>query len=669
VTVYHKAGLSLLTALLCFAGVAIPASTRLFDLVETRLYNPSLVRLLTRETAGDAAIVQELLSDLQNRFAASLNEQAVRRSFLSARREDDVSERSGIFEALLESTAGLQWARFVDFSGRRIYFSTDAPDSTGGYRDYPGDPPFDELRVPDRGDYRLVPDQAGDRIIFAFPFYDSMDVYRGTALFGVSALAVAERLIGAGRIKPGDGVTLVSTPPGIIAGGPAGAKNKIAAGASSIWLSGLRGPAVFDSGVAETGLALVSAKTSQGVFYGRVVRVTLFSFSTPMKALLLLSVFLTVFLALFLLLNLRQDSMTIIRGRLRELQISLMEQFYESKGEMDWARWTMELEQRREGVRAEVKRGTRIKRDGYSEPDVDSLIDKSWDELLALLGGRRPGRPDIDEDKLRGLLRRVLRSMPEAAPDSAAAPPAGEEPFVEAELLMELDAEEVTRTIESASGETISLPSAIAAAGNITLIEGGEDDGPAKAGAAETKPARGSKGPRGLLAAAARKRTAPPPVKRGNDEPERLHAPEEENQVDEFEEAEELEELEELEEVTDPAGTEEPAGGDSGTAARPSAQDIKELESRIEFEDTAPEEPETVESAELEIVSPFTSMLSPLETETILQEPDGIPRINSSVLSPGQETEAGLDQDFKKLVDTVVQREDAYFMVSPKNRQ
>jgi hypothetical protein len=555
----HKLILSLLIAVVLGTGITVLAFTGLFNLVETRFYNPSITKSLIRETVRDMEEIQHLLSDLHDRFAGSLHELPVRRSFLPGQRFDDIFERSKIYGVLLESIGGFQSVRFVDSMGRRIHFSTYTPDiihqddQSIEYRNYADDSsnlPFEAVQVPEGGDSRIILDARRDRIIFSFPFFDSMDVYRGTAIFIVSERALAERMISTGRIKAGDNLTIISTPPGIISGSPETAHNAILNAVSSIWNSGLTDLVPFDSGVSGISLALVSAKTSQGIFYGRLINDALFAFSPALKVLLLLSSFLTVFLAVFFCLNIRQDPMIVIQSRLHKLQISLIQQFYEQKGEMDWARWTMELEQRRKGVRAEIKRGINFRRGNYSEPEIDSLIDKSWDELLALTGERHTSFATIDVEKLQALLQRILQSLP-AAPQPGVMPPV-------------VAARRVTSANPLPPGkgqtpDTIKIHNGYATAGRQPEV---------------------SKSC-GLLAVALQKRA-----------------------VTELEEAEELEELEE-----------------------------EELEEVAELEELKEPEP-----------------------KAILLEGDGIPHVNNDVLSPGRETEAGLDQHFKELVGSVMKQ-------------
>jgi hypothetical protein len=417
---------------LLFAGFTILAFTGLFNLVETRFYNPSITRAITREIDEDAKTVEEFLQELQTRFAVTLRAAPIQRSFLAEQGAEDITERSKLYGTLQESLGGLQSIRFIDSGGGRIHYSTYAPDilrqdhASIAYRNYneiTGYIPYGQVEATDRGGPRLILDEAGERVIFSHPFYDSFDVYRGTALFSLSIRAIMDRMVSAGRLKVGEDLSIISEPPGIIAGLPhAGGQNLIPPIASA-WGEGIFTLGRLRSGLTETNLALISAKTVQGIFIGRLVNESLLSFPPAMKIILLISFLLTVYLIIFLLFNLHQDNMTIIQNRLKRLQVNLIEEYYEHKGNVDWGRWKKELEQRKEEVRTELKRGLKPRAESGNFTDIDALIDKSWDELLAVIGGRveRRANAGIDEEKLQALLNRVLLNSPLAVPPAAEA--------------------------------------------------------------------------------------------------------------------------------------------------------------------------------------------------------------------------------------------------------
>ena len=127
-TVSQKAALSLLISVVLAAVFSVLAFTGLFDLIETRFYNPSRINQINNEVEKDAEIIQLFLDELFVNFKASLQEDAVKRSFLPNQAAQDIFERTRIFGMLMESHNGLQSVRFVDAGGLRIHFSTDSAD-------------------------------------------------------------------------------------------------------------------------------------------------------------------------------------------------------------------------------------------------------------------------------------------------------------------------------------------------------------------------------------------------------------------------------------------------------------------------------------------------------------------------------------------------------------
>jgi hypothetical protein len=659
VTVSQKAALSLLITVVLFAGFTVLAFTGLFDLVESHFYNPSITASLNREINTDVQSIDKFITELQNRFSVTIQNDSVKRSFLPNQSAEDIFERSRIYGMLLDSLGGFQGVRFVDSGGSRIHYSSYAADIlrqdrlSVAYRNYNeenGDLPYNQIASSDQGSPRLIFDEAGDRILFSLPFYDSFNVFRGTALFSLSIRSVADRLISEGRIKVGEDVSLVSRPAGIILAMPVNSKSALVPAIASAWNDGILTLTSMDS-AAEVSLALISVKSAHGFFLGSMVNEDRFIFPHLMKIILLAAFFLTVYLTVFLLFNLRQDSFTIVQNRLKQLQISLIEQYYDRKNEMDWGHWSRELEQRREEIRSELKRG--IKAGAKKGPDdIDVLIDKSWDELLAVIGGRKDkAASTIDEEKLQVILNRILSagvSIPapaaaagartQAAEPLAVAPaePAEAEPVEEladAEPLEELrDAEpaEAEAVEELADAEPLEELSDAELAGaepveELADAEALEELSDAEAAGAEPVEELADAEPMEELseaeAAGAEAVEAAPAEEAG----EAAEPIEELTELSEVElsakdvdevmgvqgdgEPAELEELDELEELGD--SDEGPASEAPVDPSQMSSIDLANLVSQIEFaESTAKEIEDIALDTELEIVSPFATMLS-----------------------------------------------------------
>ncbi|MDR0320644.1 MAG: hypothetical protein LBI28_04005 [Treponema sp.] len=378
--------------ILIFAGFFILVDTELLDLVQTRFYNPSVVNTYVKENSIDAEIIQNCIFELQDKFAETLTESAVRSSFLYNQSAGDIYERSRIYGILSETIVGLQSIQFVDTNGLRIHYSTSARDimsqdvSSTAYRNYNEDPlalPYDMVSVADGDSAKFFMDEQNDRIIYSYPFKDSMDVYRGTALFTVSAKALLERLAEHGRLKISDNVSLVNNPVGILLGSPETSKSAIIKNVSEVWNEGVQGRITLDAKDSGVVFSLISLKTERGIYFGRLINDVLFSISTPMKLILNISIFFTFYLTLFFVINAKPNPVTVVRNRMRRLRESLFDQLYVNKSAEERVSWILELEQRRDGIHSQLKGSLKFKK--QQEESINRIIDDLWDELLAVL--------------------------------------------------------------------------------------------------------------------------------------------------------------------------------------------------------------------------------------------------------------------------------------------
>ncbi|MDR3166527.1 MAG: hypothetical protein LBT93_01180 [Treponema sp.] len=670
-TVSQKVALSLLISVVLFAGFTVLAFTGLFDLVEARFYNPSVVRGLTEEINRDTSTIEDFMAELQSRFSATLRESPVKRSFLPIQVGEDIFERTRIYGLLVESLAGLQWVRFIDAGGSRIHFSTYTQDIlyqdrlSVVYRDYTNNPenlPYEQIAVSNQGNTKITFDEGGGRILFSFPFYDSFDVYRGTALFSLSLRAVTEHLIHEGRIKVGENITILNEPGGIVSGIPLLLQNALLPMIASIWREGILNLSPLDSTDSGITLALISSKTLQGIFVGRLVDESVFSFPLAMKIILLASFFLTLYLIIFLAFNTKQDTITVVENRLKQLRLSFIEQYYDQKEDLDTDQRNRELEKRREEIRAEIKRGLGINRE--LDKEVDTLIDNFWDELLAATVDHRKMKAPagVDEKKLRAILDRIFNaSSPGSFSERLGLPvlenserltpeqesqnldnitlkeweeyePANAENDLENDLIEDLEEFVETENLDEIElGETKTMEAVPA-----ELVKTGEINAE-EISAAEAILARNPQRKRSNIRLAFGDDDIPYIVESSGlelvdeDIDSELMTPHQEeesavmgtkdmeepnNDDNDIEELEELEEIEELDTVEDA----EPVFEDTS----PPGQDLDEAASEIEFS-PLPESEVSETGEDLEIVSPFADIFSDFsdtDTEAEDQSPE-----------------------------------------------
>jgi hypothetical protein len=365
-----KIAFSFILSLLLFAGFTALAYTGLFGLVEARFYNPLATRAALREADLDQAAVQDYFTGLEGSFAGLL--EAMRYSFLPNQSEDDILERSRLLESLLEKP--LRSIRLIDADGVPLYYSDTALENL----------PYESVTAPVRGGPRIIPDLPGENLIFAYPFYDALEVHRGTALFTLPASSLTEALIAAGRIQTGEEAVILEDPPGVILGSyrdgilsPAAEIRELAGNYHRI--SGL---GRLDRGEGKAPLVLLSSQTNEGFFTGRIMDEDRFAFSPAIRLVLLATFFLASFLTIFLLFNLRLDPMIIIRARFRGIRAGILEEYRRRNARpFEYE----ELEYCREAVYHAIKKNVKVKGDERLEKKIDAYLDLAWSELKALI--------------------------------------------------------------------------------------------------------------------------------------------------------------------------------------------------------------------------------------------------------------------------------------------
>ena len=492
-TVGQKATVSLLASTLLAAGFAALAYSGLFSVIETRFFDERVKRSVDSSVQAMSETADAYHALNAGRFSGILGNDYVRRSFLPNQSAQDAFDRTRTFGLLAEETPGLLGVRFVDLDGKRIHFSTFPGDTVRSeslrivYRNYgeAGDEPYADIESPE-GSKGIVSALPGRRAFaYRFPFMDGFGVYRGSAVFYVAFSGFLERLIQDGRIALGDDVVAVGSQ-GVLAGAPAWGGDELVSRVASIWASGPNAePVVVGSSEASGSFLLFTARGEAGLV-GRLVPSSWFVMPESFRWLLLTAFFITVYLALFLVLNLRQDRFAALASRIKRFQIELLEEYLERKGDMDVERWKGELEARRGETRERIRKSAGSLARKRSS-DVDALIDKSWDEIIAVMTsrGERPG--GVDMARFEALLKEALSkgsfvigaATPDAPRLGAAAPShvaaARDEPasIEDVEELAELeDAEEVQAAEEAEDIEELDEADGVE---ELESIEGAEE--------------------------------------------------------------------------------------------------------------------------------------------------------------------------------------------------
>ncbi|MBA7675687.1 hypothetical protein ES703_83924 [subsurface metagenome] len=210
-------------------------------------------------------------------------------------------------------------------------------------------------------------------------------------------------------------------------------------------------------------------------YVGLLIPFSEFELQPLMRIILLVAFFSTVFLIIFLIFNLRPDPSLVMRQRIKHFQLEVLQELIEHNEKIDWERWRRELMSGRSDLKQKFKKGIgRIS--AGKEAEVDSLIDRGWDEIIGIIETRVEShkREMLDPASVEKILQRALerggitlaatavveRSLPGPKPAAVERKPieveeigieeVSEGPVEEAEAVEEVEAVEEIEEVEEA---------------------------------------------------------------------------------------------------------------------------------------------------------------------------------------------------------------------------
>lgn len=423
----------MLIAVVLFSAFAVLAFSGLFDTIESDFYSPRVQRHYRSLLVDSAETVEEYHRHNFERFRSIVEQSAFERVYEVNQSQTDIEGRQSAAERLLSDHPSFSHLRIIDRDGTQIHFSTLSDDfeERDGERIYVPvedvETDLQDLALPSGGESDLIFDDDAQYFVYRIPVNDAGGVWRGTAMFHVGTRALAGRLASVGLIDSGRDLLLVEGN-GYVFNVPRDSRSSVGRAVGSIWSS-------LEAGQtgrldANGGIALPFEEEGSRRFAYFLPEHEL-SLGRELEAVLLAGSFLTLFLVTFLLMNLRQESSVVLSERVRRFQISMLREYLERRDELDWDGKARELQRLKPELTKKIKRGI-----GKVRPDererLDELVEKGWDEILEVIGGRRAsGTANLDVKHLESMLERVVSSLgdriPHALPDTGSAAPDSEQ--------------------------------------------------------------------------------------------------------------------------------------------------------------------------------------------------------------------------------------------------
>jgi hypothetical protein len=418
----QKFSLSLLIAVVAFAGFVFLAYSGLFSYIETTFFNRRVDENVKLELNTAVDVIENYHSKNLARLEAIISSDYIANIYQVNQSRTDIFERENSFGKLKEEIPELTEIRFFDQLGEKLHYSsvdrdikkrTEFSISYKPIKDLELDFIIEDFLLSEGSQNSMMLDNESKSFIYQFPIIDVFGVFKGTGLFKITSLGMKEILLQAGVIDTSEALTFINST-GLLISSQEKYDDTIVQEITRLWT---QTPEVYaeklkienDSGVKKI---LFSKRTDMFGVIGLLVQEDRYGIKQDMRFILLGTVFLTIFLLIFLFFNLRQDAVVVLSERVKKLQINLLREYVEKKEDLDWSKWKGELQIRREEVKKEIKKGVgRLK--GKQEEEIDVLIDKNWDEILAIIGqgGPAPARANVDIENLEELIQKVVSNI------------------------------------------------------------------------------------------------------------------------------------------------------------------------------------------------------------------------------------------------------------------
>ena len=421
----QKVAVSLLLTIFLFTGFVVLAFSGFFSLIETRFYQPSLIKAIEENLKSISLGFSDYTDEQFLVFDSYAKNESIKSVSNPAQNAEDIAERSKLFSETTAKFPGFLGLKVVDTNGKYIHYSSFDTDvlkqqsNAISYKNYDTttEYPYEELAIRD-----LILDTSKNQLIFSFPYINDYGTEQGRVLFYVSAKDFNRYLISHNLINVNQTTNLINNSSknnpkiGFILGFPVVNQDFFTTAVQEKWNMDLFTPqSILDT---ESGKwVVISDNSSSKITVAAVEQESYFLFSDTVKILLLACIFISIYLIFFLLFNLKQDSMVVIKHKIKKFQLAFINQYLEKENSSNWETLKTEINKRKNDLSLEVKKslGTKAKR---HSKEIDSFLSKSWDDILSVLTTNKNvqvpatsnATSNINMDEIKSMLEQILSS-------------------------------------------------------------------------------------------------------------------------------------------------------------------------------------------------------------------------------------------------------------------
>ena len=461
-----KVLISLVISLAVFAGLFLLTASDYESFTETKIYKPAIIRHINENLSEIERAFIAWNDTNTELFKSFLNEESLMSVVKQEQAQSDIESRNNVISKIISTVPGFAGLRIIGSQYQKIHFSTFPEDilnktdsmlSYKRYNDADNLIPYQHIETADNSEVRITASTDIDVLLYCLPFYDSYEVYRGTAVFYISGNSFLYHLVSQNILSISDGLALLSDQAHSIIGILTGTHNIVSPELQEAVLDDWeRKPQNLRiiSLEGEDRWVLITKKSDFG-YVGRITEKSVFMFPASVKYFLIFTVFVTVFLASFLLLNLKRNKLFIAQNKIQQLHWSILKSYLKTSQKENWGELQKELEYHRHEVNEEIKKGLGKKVLESKSKEIDDFLQNSWQEIFDIINKTTTNKSfthnlkGVNAEELVNLLMEAVKNQKNVAdkPKSAEPQTSIAEPE-NAETVEELDEVEEAEAVE-----------------------------------------------------------------------------------------------------------------------------------------------------------------------------------------------------------------------------
>ena len=400
-----KVILSLIITILIFSVVAFIYFAELFSVFETRFYQPAVIKGMEKRLKNISACLDEYTVIQAKEFCQFVELSCIKTVSLLEQSELDIEDRENFASELFLRNAGLQGVRIIDSNGKKILYSTFKTDNS----EYNKNPelPYEAIKANDnpenKNKAKIVFDNSNERILYSIPFYDTYDLYRGSAIFYVAGIDFNRYLIAKQILSVSEQSKLVATVfsdsskqyKGFVLGLPSISYEVLISKITDLWSNN-----TFDTQkilhFEDYNWFVISDNSGKTGIISLVFKDDILIFNTGIKVLFLLTVFITLFLIILLFFNIKQDDEAIIKDKIKRFKIALINEYLLGSGEENWEEVSKFLTVRKHQINHDVKKYLGKKGQKHKIL-VENLLEDTWSDIEKIIISNEKFEEDFDD--------------------------------------------------------------------------------------------------------------------------------------------------------------------------------------------------------------------------------------------------------------------------------